>query len=1178
MRYRSRLKQSKRLKGRTHRSQNESLKYDSCEPRIVLTTTLFVDFGARFAGGVLSDTVGNLDSTTSGANPDMDGPRLSDGTGANYANGDTVAFTAFDTFYGAGSAARRANIMSLVSRMFEPLDITVVELTAAFQNVNGTMARAASSFADISVTMGLNEGAAENNDAYMIVGQLFVNGTDDPTTFAANGYGGLATGTDIGGANNNDGTALTLLRADYGDNFLASQIAHEAGHLLGLRHSFGNNPSSPPPGSLINGLIHNSDLMSYRAYTGTDFYTRYPMVRGDGNLNENTLSAGPPAPAGMFTPYDQLASDPNIGPSVFEYVTGTGANDIITISRAGLLGVVSVQAFNDTAYTSPITVPGTAVSTFTYFIDLTKPLLVEGGQGNDRFVIDGNLNTGLIIRGMQGTDDIWIDGQGLSEAIYSPSAANDFEGIVSVSGPGVTTNIQFSEFEFDSRIQVEDVDMALYSTSLGAADGLNVINESTSGLVTPQNFSNNAYVPFRFKNVERLEVDTSLGDTATSNDTLLIGLTTVPVGMSFVDVVTGNGDDSLIATGLTPLIHLTVSTGNGMDVVTASEGDDEIDTGNDDDIVSGRGGNDMITTGAGEDWVSGGSGDDTIDSGPDDDEVYGGAGNDTINSGSGDDNVRGDAGNDTIDTGSGNDFAGGDDDTDIIYTGSGNDIARGGRGDDTIHTGDGNDRAFGDQGDDFIYTENNNDYARGGAGQDEIYTGSGDDRAYGDNGDDLIVTDSGNDIAVGGNGDDTLDTGDGNDSLFGSLGNDLLIGGEDGDVYRFQIGGPQSDTIEETGTVGIDRANFAPQPWGTVYSTDHSGTSLTTSDSGQIVNVAAPGMQKNLEIGYNVVPFVTFTIAPTIGVPFQTLAFEAMFVDVGTLSTHTAEFDWGDGMITPAMIMEALGMGTASADHQFCDIGLFDVTVNVTDNEGLVGTDTTATEIKRFYVGPDMKQPGKMALYVGGTKQDDVMTFDEVGSLVRAKFNGEVLGDFNIDGGVYGYSGDGDDIISMIEPSTRVATFEGGKGDDWMKGGDGDDWLFGQEGNDRILGRDGNDRIDGGDGDDSLDGGLGNDQMWGGFGNDKLVGFKGDDQLWGDDGDDQLYGHNGMDMLWGGNGNDFLYGDADEDFLWGELGDDTLYGGTGDDFLRAAVNLATSFMAAMVTMTRCSVHITSTAF
>src|SRR5512134_3133652 len=175
------------------------LLFEPLEERLLLSATLYLDYGDLFPGGFLNTTVGALDTTVSGSNPDIDGPVLSDSTGANYAGATAVSIQSFNSVYGANTveaAADRAVIDDLVERMYEPFDINIVQASAA-------------SLADISVTLGLTA----TEDSYVIVGLFMINGTDNPANFAANGYGGLATGTDIGNANNNDGTAFVLMRA-----------------------------------------------------------------------------------------------------------------------------------------------------------------------------------------------------------------------------------------------------------------------------------------------------------------------------------------------------------------------------------------------------------------------------------------------------------------------------------------------------------------------------------------------------------------------------------------------------------------------------------------------------------------------------------------------------------------------------------------------------------------------------------------------------------------------------------------------------------------------------------------------------------------------------------------------------------------------------------------------------
>ncbi len=133
------------------------------------------------------------------------------------------------------------------------------------------------------------------------------------------------------------------------DGFWGNLIAHEAGHLFGLQHSL-----TQAPGGSVSPLIPTSEIMSYLGANGYNFFSRYPQVRGNNNTmnNDDLQAVSPPAPAAQRTPHDQWLNTASIGQNTdFHYVTGTGANDIITITNAGGgNATVSVQAFSDGAY------------------------------------------------------------------------------------------------------------------------------------------------------------------------------------------------------------------------------------------------------------------------------------------------------------------------------------------------------------------------------------------------------------------------------------------------------------------------------------------------------------------------------------------------------------------------------------------------------------------------------------------------------------------------------------------------------------------------------------------------------------------------------------------------------------------------------------------------------------
>src|SRR5262245_16215201 len=373
---------SRKLKNNTRRRSHRDSRpffFEALEPRRVLTSMLYVDFGDRFPVGGLTGTIGTLKTATSGVagdpavqGPDMDGSTNSDwdvGNDSNNANdmddADGFNLVSFVSQYmtnggnyTGGLAQLRADIMSFVRRFYAPFDISVVELTATAINVNGRMVQGAASLAEISSTLGANEmGVAKNNDGYVLLGAMTVHrpaaagGDFDPSTL----FGGYASVIDMPSSNNNDNSAVCYLgpSALSGSNINAGAfgnlISHEAGHTFGLQHSLTQAPSGS-----VSPLIPTSEIMSYLGGNGFNFFSRYPMVRGNNNTsnNDDLQASSPPAPAGNRTPYDQWINTGSIGQNnAFHYITGTGANDIITVTKTGAnQATVAVTAYSDAAY------------------------------------------------------------------------------------------------------------------------------------------------------------------------------------------------------------------------------------------------------------------------------------------------------------------------------------------------------------------------------------------------------------------------------------------------------------------------------------------------------------------------------------------------------------------------------------------------------------------------------------------------------------------------------------------------------------------------------------------------------------------------------------------------------------------------------------------------------------
>ena len=85
----------------------------------------------------------------------------------------------------------------------------------------------------------------------------------------------------------------------------------------------------------------------------------------------------------------------------------------------------------------------------------------------------------------------------------------------------------------------------------------------------------------------------------------------------------------------------------------------------------------------------------------------------------------------------------------------------------------------------------------------------------------------------------------------------------------------------------------------------------------------------------NVPPVVGDITAPTDRVKFGTsIQASATFTDAGTLDTHTAQWDWGDGTIEPGTVAQGSGSGSVTDTHTYTVGGVYTVTLTVTDDDG----------------------------------------------------------------------------------------------------------------------------------------------------------------------------------------------------------------------------------------------------
>lgn len=348
------------------------------------------------------------------------------------------------------------------------------------------------------------------------------------------------------------------------------------------------------------------------------------------------------------------------------------------------------------------------------------------------------------------------------------------------------------------------------------------------------------------------------------------------------------------------------------------------------------------------------------------------------------------------------------------------------------------------------------------------------------------------------------------------------------DRYVFNAGAATAIcTIVELADEGNDTVDFSAlsesaqaldwlRPAGTV-----TATSLVSLLGGGSVDVDVAGQQLNIEYAENVRAYVDPIDGDTLGVPQEPIPYSMRFVDVGTLTTHTAVINWRDGQRDdPATVVESPEPsvdGVVQGTHEFMRLGRYPVQVEVTNDGGVTASADTTVTIRRVVVKPDRNRPGEMSLYVGGTDGADAFLFVQKSdgkvavTMPLPKYCGVFQPTAN--GAIYAFMGDGNDLVLFSSDVTRDGIIDAGAGIDVVQTARGNDFVNAGAGNDMVLTNGGNDTIFGGDGNDKLIGGADNDILLGGLGNDILEGGQGRNVLIGGLGKDCLYGTTGQSIL-----------------------------------------------------------------
>ena len=439
---------------------------------------------------------------------------------------------------------------------------------------------------------------------------------------------------------------------------------------------------------------------------------------------------------------DEIQFDASVSRNTVRFIRTYETNPDLTIQY----GTVGDQIVVNNHFTNPEQRVERVEFADGFAVDLTKPLMFEGLNTNDRLF--GSDFDDTLIGG--GGDDVLTGLNGNDTYVFSGDFGNDT--VVDSGGNDrlELTGIGFDELTFaPDRFDANDL---VITTAAGRTIKLD-----------QQLFPGD-------QKIERLDFD----------------------GISHAIWNDGAGVFELV---LEPFQKGTA----GADIAVRTDASDLYKGLGGDDVIFGKNGNDQLYGDDGNDLIVGGGGNDYID---------GGAGNDNLDGGAGQDTIQGGLGNDIIRGGNDDDLLQGDAGIDIIFGGAGNDRIEGGDGNDSkLIGGIGNDIIDGNGGDDLLDGGSGNDVLNGGVGDDILIGGAGNDAIRGLDGADMLTGGFGNDVLDGGLGNDRLNGGQGNDTINGGAGDDTAI--FNGPAGRYTLTQTGFDTFQindttKAGNLGTD--------------------------------------------------------------------------------------------------------------------------------------------------------------------------------------------------------------------------------------------------------------------------------------------------------------------------------------------------------------------------------------
>jgi len=599
---------STHLLRKTRQSSFIANAYQTLEPRQMLTTTLFLDFGLGFENGQLSTTVDefrNLNGTFEGnfRSTDLEGDGIDADDVINFRSNSRFDFDSDGDVDDVDTALLGDEIAKVVANVYQPFAVDV-EIVAA------------SNLGDVRSFLDRNGSNVGNRDAYVFVVEAF-RGSDDASIGQLTGALGIAAGADLFSANigdgfqpinRNDEVALTFL-----DNFegfftpanadaqlanaarIGYTTAHEAGHTFGLIH---NEDTEDDGTQLISDLQLMALNSNMRAGIGAD--------RAHRHLTPRFLL---PSQSGGFNhDFNNLAGDPNIGlrdddangvPD-FAYIAGTGANDIIELQSVGDNTInVTITPYSDAERLNAIAV---VPETFTLVtgVDTDGEILIDAGYNNDEIRIIGDLNANVQLLGgnrsvqTDGTDSardsdrLVISNSNISGELTYTSSMGEFApaiGVQSFDGEVTyaNTRISFSEFETDGA-GVEVFGFPLVTASDDAGNSNFELSPTALGTGSQLvSIAGNGFVPLTITGADKLTIDMGSRDAPSATNSFVLLDDMANSILTSLNIVGGEGADRFdVSVDTTEFssrgstINLSGNLGNDVWVASASHQNIEI--------------------------------------------------------------------------------------------------------------------------------------------------------------------------------------------------------------------------------------------------------------------------------------------------------------------------------------------------------------------------------------------------------------------------------------------------------------------------------------------------------------------------------------------------------------------------------------------------------------------------